>query len=201
MVSLSILPLSPDRRSLPIPRSYTLTYHRIRVLCATAPSISAAIAVNDELVRSALTCCSHLEVVTLFLVIRADGASHAACKRGWNSAMNLLWSASGASRLSLSRINIALLACDGDGDYCPEPEKRAFLENVAMLDWARVDMCVERCEGGRLRYVVIKAVDGPYRKKGSFEDSVGTTEQLGMEVEGVVSRRVSERTRAMLKFL
>ena len=158
---------------------------------------TAEIAVNDELVRSALACCCRLEVITLFLVIRADGASHAACKRGWNSCMNLLWSASGSSKV-LSRINIAFLACDCDGDYCQE--KSAFLENIDLLDWTRVDTFVDRC-GSSLRHVTIKAMDGPYRKKGSFGDRDNVMGDLGNAVSGVVSQRVSMRTRHLLKFL
>lgn len=112
-----------------------------------------------------MTCCCRLEVITLFLVVRADGASHAACRRGWNSCMNLLWSASGSSQVSqvpVSHVNIAFLACDCDGDYCQE--KSAFFENIGLLDWSRVDTFVDRCSSS-LKTVTLKAMDGPYRRR------------------------------------
>lgn len=158
--------------------------------------VAAEIAVNDQLVRSALACCEQLEVITLFLVIRADGASHAACRRSWNSCMNLLWSASGSSR-ALSRVNIAFLACDCDGDYCQE--KSAFLENIGLLDWTRVDTFVERCSSS-LKCVTIKAMDGPYRQKGSFSDCDQVVGDLGMKVHSVVQGKVSLKTQSVLRF-
>ena len=142
-------------------------------------------------------CCSHLETITIFLVIRADGASPAACRRSWNSCMNLLYSAASSSRV-LSRVNIAFLACDCDGDYCQE--KTAFLENIGLLDWTRVDTFVDRCSSS-LRQVTLKAMDGPYRKKGSFSEWDTAIGDLGLKVLGVVRRRVSKRTQTVLRCL
>ena len=111
--------------------------------------------------------------------------------------MNLLWSASGSSR-ELKRVNIAFLACDCDGDYCQE--KSAFLENIGLLDWARVDTFVDRCSAS-LKRVTLKAMDGPYRKKGSFSDRDTMIGELGLKVLGVVRKRVSRRTQAILRCL